>query len=69
MRLQRLTSLEVDKIIIELNELKNKIEHLGSILANYDMQSDIIHEEFTELEKKYGDSRRTEIKTSSIELG
>tara|TARA_Y100000590_G_scaffold123768_1_gene141628 strand:- start:8935 stop:11394 length:2460 start_codon:yes stop_codon:yes gene_type:complete len=61
MRLQRLTSLEVDKIAVEIVELTQKIEKLNKILNSYDMQSDIITKEFTYIEEKYGDERRTQI--------
>ncbi len=61
MRLQRLTSLEVDKIINELKELQEKIIYLNAILENHDMQSDIIQKEFAEIGERYGDKRRTEI--------
>lgn len=61
MRLQRLTSLEVNKIIDELKELQEKIKHLNAILKSYDMQSDIIRSEFSEIGERYGDNRRTEI--------
>ena len=61
MRLQRLTSLEVDKIINELKELIEKIEQLKNILKSYDLQSDIIRKEFAEIGQRYSDERRTEI--------
>ncbi len=61
MRLQRLTSLEADKIINELKDLTKKIKHLQEILESYDMQSDIIRKEFAEIGERYGDKRRTEI--------
>ena len=61
MRLQRLTSLEVDKIINELKELMDKIKHLKKILENHEMQNDIIRNEFKNIGERYGDERRTEI--------
>ena len=61
MRLQRLTSLEVNKIINELKELQEKIIYLNEILESHDMQSDIIRKEFAEIGERYGDKRRTEI--------
>lgn len=61
MRLQKLVSLEVNKIQAEYDELMKKIEFLESILASEDMQRGIIKDELTELEDKYGDERRTDI--------
>ena len=61
MRLQRLTSMEVDKVVEEYNELQLLIKKLNDILNNYDLQSDIIREELFEINEKYGDKRRSEI--------
>ena len=61
MRLQKLTSLETDKLLEELHELQKKIIHYKDILDNYELQSSIIKEELLEVENKYGDERKTEI--------
>jgi len=61
MRLQRLTSLEVDKIVEEYREILMLIEKLNFILENYSEQSRIIKEEFAEIDKKYGGGRMTDI--------
>ena len=61
MRLQRLTSLEVDKIINELLDLKKIIKNLQDILNSYDLQSEIIQKEFSHIEERYGDNRKSEI--------
>ena len=61
MRLQRLTSLEVDKIIHELQELKETISKLIEILNSYELQSEIIQEEFDKIANRYGDDRKSEI--------
>ena len=61
MRLQRLTSMEVDKVVEEYNELQGLIKKLNDILNSYDLQSDIIREELLEINEKYGDERRSEI--------
>ena len=61
MRLQRLTSLEVDKIIHELQELKETISKLIEILNSYELQSEIIQEEFNNIANRYGDDRKSEI--------
>ena len=61
MRLQKLTSLETDKLIEEHNELQKKIKHYNDVLSNHELQSTIIKEELIEIKEKYGDERKTEI--------
>ena len=61
MRLQRLTGLEVDKILEEYKELIKQISHLKSILENKNQRMDIIKNELMEIKNNYGDERRTEI--------
>ncbi len=61
MRLQRLTSLEVDKIVTELKEILETISRLKEILESYDLQSAIIRTEFAEIGERYNDERRSEI--------
>ncbi len=61
MRLQRLTSLEQEKIRQEHSELLKLIEELESILANPQKILDIIKKELRELKDKYSDARRTQI--------
>jgi DNA gyrase subunit A len=61
MALQRLTGLEREKIEAEFRELQETIERLKGILANRDQQMQIIEDEIGEVEKQFGDERRTEI--------
>jgi DNA gyrase subunit A len=61
MRLQRLTGLERDKIEQEYQELLITIDNLKSILASEEKQKQIIKNELSEIDKKYADTRRTEI--------
>tara|TARA_Y100001968_G_scaffold316581_1_gene344596 strand:- start:3012 stop:5498 length:2487 start_codon:yes stop_codon:yes gene_type:complete len=61
MRLQKLTSLETEKIIEEYNELLLLIKDLNDILNNDNRQSKIIKKEFEEILEKYGDERKTNI--------
>ncbi|MBN3039054.1 MAG: DNA gyrase subunit A [Candidatus Omnitrophica bacterium] len=61
MQLQRLTALERDKIDKEYLELIKKIEQLKAILASDKKVLGIIKEELDELNKKFGDDRRTQI--------
>jgi DNA gyrase subunit A len=70
MRLQKLTSLESQKIIEELEELKKKIEDFKDILAKEGRQYQIVKEELnTALEKisKDHSKRLSEIDQSSVD--
>ncbi len=61
MRLQKLTGLERDKIISELDELMKQIEMFQQILGNEALVLDIIRDEFVAIKEQYGDDRLTEI--------
>jgi DNA gyrase subunit A len=61
MQLQRLTSLEGQKIVDELAELRIKIAEFKEILASESKLRDVIVKELREVQKKYGDDRRTQI--------
>jgi len=61
MRLGRLTGLEIDKIVNELEELMKQIEYLESILKSEEVLHRIIDEEFDEVLETYSDERRTEV--------
>jgi DNA gyrase subunit A len=61
LRLQRLTGLERDKIMEEHRETVELITKLRTILADEKEIYKIIVEELTEIKKKYGDERRTQI--------
>jgi len=61
MRLQKLTGLEVDKVVAEYKELLKLIARLREILASRALRMEILKTEFRELIDKYGDRRRTEI--------
>ena len=61
MRLQRLTGLEVDKVVIEYKELIQLIAHLKGILESKSQRMNIIKTELLEIRDQYGDERRTEI--------
>ena len=68
MRLQKLVSLEIEKIQEEYDELMKLIEDLKFILSSEDKQKDIVKEELVEVREKYGDERRTEIKFAEGEI-
>jgi DNA gyrase subunit A len=55
MRLQRLVSLEIDKVREEYAEVLAKIEYYRSILASDQLQRDIIKQELDEINEKFGD--------------
>lgn len=59
MRLQRLTSLEVKKVVDELKELHILIEELAAILKSEKKIYAIVKEELLTIKAKYNDSRRT----------
>lgn len=68
MRLQKLVSLEMEKLRNEYQELLALIADLKDILANEGRQRSIIKDELTELREKYGDERRTDITFSDGEI-
>ncbi len=61
MKLQRLTNLEVSKVIQEYKETLKLIERLKYILDNVSEQMLIIKNELQEVKNTYGDDRRTQI--------
>jgi DNA gyrase subunit A len=61
MQLQRLTGLERQKILDELAELRVRIAELKEILASDAKLREVIIKELREVQKKYGDERRTQI--------
>ena len=68
MQLQRLTGLERDKIMEELAEVRKKIEELEAILASDRLLKNIIIKELKEVQKDFGDKRRTEIVEEQAEI-
>ncbi len=61
MQLQRLTSMERDKILEEHKELITEIARLKEILAKPALIDQIIIDDLRELKEEYGDERRTQI--------
>ncbi len=61
MRLQKLTSLEVKKIVEELKSLIKLIQELNAILKSEKKIYEIVKTELIEIREKFGDERRTEI--------
>ena len=64
MKLQRLTGLEVEKLTAECKDLEQLVEYLESVLANHEKKMSIIISELSEVQRKYGDERRSEIDMS-----
>ncbi len=61
LQLQRLTSMERQKILDELNALQDKIAGYKKILGSEDELNRVIIGELKDLSKKFGSDRRTEI--------
>ena len=61
MRLARLTGLERDSIVSEINLLNEAIRQYREVLANHEKVVEIVVKELEEIKQKYGDERRTEI--------
>ena len=68
MRLRQLTGLQREQLMNEHDELVKTINYLNAVLANVDMQMQIIKDELLEMKEKYGDERRSEIIYSSEEF-
>ncbi|MBO7198633.1 MAG: DNA gyrase subunit A, partial [Alistipes sp.] len=68
MRLRQLTGLQREQLEAERDELVKTIDYLKAVLANVDMQMQIIKDELQEMKAKYGDERRSEIIYSSEEF-
>ncbi len=68
MRLQKLVSLEMDKLRAEYAELQKTIADLKDILSNEERQRQIAKDELLELKEKYGDARRTQITFADGEI-
>ena len=61
MRLQKLTSLEVEKVVSEYKEVIKIIAHLKGILESKKQRMDIIKDELLNIQDQYGDERFTEV--------
>ena len=68
MQLRRLSGLEREKIENEYQTLLETIADLEDILANHDRVLQIIKEDLEEMDRRYGDARRTEISESYVDM-
>jgi DNA gyrase subunit A len=68
LRLARLTKLEIYKLEEELKALKALIEQLSEIIASKAKQMEVVKTELTQIKKKYGDDRRSNVIIGGTEL-
>ncbi len=68
MRLQRLTGLERDKIVEELERIRDRIVQLRKILTSGAELRRVIRDELTEIQDRYHSPRRTVILDEAIDL-
>jgi DNA gyrase subunit A len=70
LQLHRLTQLSVDEILKELKTIRERIVELEEILSSEKKLKSVITDELKEVQKQYGDDRRTQIvdKVDEIKL-
>ncbi len=68
MQLQKLTGLERQKLVDEYKEVIQRIAELQEILSNESVLRNLIIKELREVQREYGDERRTEIIEAGAEL-
>ena len=68
MRLQRLTNLEINKLLEEIGELQKQIDYLNTILSDERELMRVIRTELDEVESAYRSPRRTRILAISGEI-
>lgn len=68
LRLHRLTGLEHEKLINDYQELLKQIADYLDILENQPRLLSVVREEMEQVQKEYGDARRTEIVGSQLDL-
>lgn len=64
LRLQRLTGMEQEKLVVDYQELLDRIIEFGLILADPERLLQVIRDELIAIREEYQDARRTEIQTS-----
>lgn len=68
LRLQRLTALEREKILLEYEELKRAMAYYEKILTHEPTLLTVLEEELKEIGERYGDERKTRILERDIEV-
>lgn len=66
MRLQKITSLETQKILDELNDIQELISYLQGLLDYPERILGVIKDETNELKEKYGDERVSELTVQEV---
>src|SRR6056297_3363396 len=61
MQLRRLVGMEIDKIEVEVSELKDNIKELKKVLNSEKKMNTVIKNELKEVKEKFGDKRRTDL--------
>lgn len=67
LRLGVLTSLRIDELRIELEQVRAEIARLEDLLANHDKILNLVKDETNAIVDKFGDERRTDIVSSEVE--
>ena len=68
LRLQKLTGMEQEKLVLDYQDLLDKIIELGLILADPQRLLQVIRDELVAVREEYSDERRTEIQTSRADF-
>jgi DNA gyrase subunit A len=68
MRLAKLTGLEIEKLEAELKEVRAQIKDLKELLGSKPKRMKLMKEELSEVARKYGDERRSEITSDEGEF-
>ena len=68
LRLQKLTGMEQEKLVLDYQDLLDKIIELGLILADPQRLMQVIRDELGAVRTEYANDRRTEIQTSRADF-
>ncbi|MFC6632058.1 DNA gyrase subunit A [Microbulbifer taiwanensis] len=68
LRLHRLTGMEHDKLLAEYSERLEQIAEYLHILGSFERLMEVIREELEQLDREFGDERRTDIVASRQDL-
>ncbi|MDR3293506.1 MAG: DNA topoisomerase 4 subunit A [Clostridiales bacterium] len=68
LRLARLTALEIEKLIAELEEVRKLIAELTAILKSHKLQTDMVKNELLEVKRAYKTPRLTVLVKDGVEI-